>query len=392
MTRSDAFVVVRWGVHALVLGLCAVVAFAALTATTGPEIGALVLDALFLILYGAGGFTVGPARAGMRWPLWAWLGALTTLWAVLLLLRPEAAYLVFPLFFCFLHLLRPLTGVLAVVATAALAVVVLGVQSGWSAGGIIGPLIGAAVAIMIGLGYRALAAEAAARESLLAELLATQERLAETEREAGVQGERARLAREIHDTVAQGLSSIQMLLHAAERSDPDSPGVAHIRLARETAAADLAETRRFIRELTPPRLEDEGLAGALRRMADGQWARGGLQVRVRVADDLDLSMDLQTALLRLAQGAVANVIQHAQARTATIDLTRSADAVHFVIADDGRGFDPRSGRAGRSDSFGLRAAAERVDQLGGVLDVDSAPGRGTRVTIDLPVHAPEGAS
>jgi signal transduction histidine kinase len=249
--------------------------------------------------------------------------------------------------------------------------------------------VGAGVALLIGLGYQALAREAQQREALMQELLATQGQLAATERESGVLAERARLAREIHDTLAQGLSSIQMLLHAAERADPERPGVEHIRLARETAADNLAEARRFIRELTPPDLDDNGLGGALRRLAAGQWKAQGLDVAVRVSDSVELPMHLQTALLRIAQGAVANVIQHAQASGAVISLESDDSSLRFTVVDDGVGFDPQAAdaRGGRSDSFGLKAARERVAQLGGFLSVESSPGRGTTVRVDLALES-----
>ena len=108
---------------------------------------------------------------------------------------------------------------------------------------------------------------------------------------------------------------------------------------------------------------------------------------VDVPDSVSLPMHLQTALLRIAQGAVANVIQHAHARTATITLEQDHETTRFSVADDGTGFDPSDGggvRPGRSDSFGLQAARERVRQLGGALTVDSAPGRGTVLTVTLP--------
>jgi signal transduction histidine kinase len=219
------------------------------------------------------------------------------------------------------------------------------------------------------------------------ELLDTRDQLAVTEHESGVLAERARLAREIHDTLAQGLSSIQLLLHAAERADPDGPGVEHIRLARETAATGLVDARRFIRELAPPDLDDQGLGGALRRLAHTQWAAQGLEVEVRVADAVPLPMHVQTALLRIAQGAIANVVQHAHADSAVIELVADADGLRFTVSDDGDGFDLRAAESGdggaTSDSFGLQAARERVQQLGGTLVVESAPGRGTSLTVLL---------
>lgn len=384
--RRPLFAALRIALHVLVVALSALVLVRAVLDPAGPRWGQVLLVALLVGTYLAGGATVAPARRGRRAPLLLWLAAITLLWAVLVLLRPEAAYLVFPLFFLYLHLLRPVAGVLAVVVTTAVAILALGLAGTWSIGGVVGPLIGAAVALLIGLGYRAFAIESAERDRLLGELVDTRDQLAATEHEAGVLAERARLAREIHDTVAQGLSSIQMLLHAAERADPDGAGVEHVRLARETAASSLADTRRFIRELTPPQLDDQGLGGALRRLAAEDWSRRGLDVTVRVADGLDLPMHQQTALLRIAQGAVANVLQHAQAGRAGIDLRADGSALHLEISDDGRGFETAETAvtgAARSDSFGLRAIRERVAQLGGTMDVRSAPGEGTVLTVDL---------
>ena len=163
----------------------------------------------------------------------------------------------------------------------------------------------------------------------------------------------------------------------------------HIRLARETAADNLAEARRFIRELTPPDLDDNGLGGALRRLAVGQWQAQGLAVTVRVSDSIELPMQLQTALLRIAQGAVANVIQHAHAAAAVITLESDGVGLRFTVVDDGAGFDLQAAdaRGGRSDSFGLTAARERVDQLGGVLSVESSPGRGTTLRVELALES-----
>lgn len=381
---TPVFVGLRTGLHVLfvaLVGLVVIRAIVAPTAVSGAVIGGA---AALLVTYGIGAAVPGVAGEPRRWSVSLWLAVLSAEWVALVWLTPEAAYLVFPLFFLYLHLLGRVWGAAAIVVATAVAIVALGLHGGWSVGGVVGPLVGAGVALLIGLGYQALAREAHERELLMRELLATRGQLAATEHESGVLAERARLAREIHDTLAQGLSSIQMLLHAAERVDPDRPGVEHIRLARETAAANLADARRFIRELTPPDLEDRGLGGALRRLAAGQWHAQGLRVVVRVSDAVDLPMHVQTALLRIAQGAIANVIQHAQASTATISLAVGEGGVVFTITDDGIGFDPGGAVArGRSDSFGLQATRERVDQLGGTLAIDSAPGRGTVLTIEL---------
>jgi signal transduction histidine kinase len=379
-TLTPVFVGLRTGLHVLFAALLALVVVRVVVAQDDTVWAESGLAALFAVLYvlGARVATVRGSRRALVGALW--ITGLTAVWVALLVLVPEAAYLVFPLFFLYLHVLPRIVGPAAVVVATAVAVVALGVHGGFTVGGVIGPLVGAGVALLIGLGYRALAREAVEREALVAELLATRDLLAATERQQGVLTERARLAREIHDTVAQGLSSIQMLLHAAEAADGDRPGIDHIRLARSTAADGLADTRRFIRELAPPSL-DAGLAAALRRLSQ-QWRRAGLRIEVAVPPGgVDLTMDVQTALLRIAQGAVANVAQHADATTADIGLTVSATDATLVVHDDGVGFDPDLVDTGTSDSFGLRAMAERVEQLGGGLTVDSAPGRGTTVTV-----------
>lgn len=380
-TLTPVFVGLRTGLHVLFAALLALVVVRVVVVQDDTVWAESGLAALFAVLYVLGA-RVATVRGPRRTLVGAlWIAALTTVWVALLVLVPEAAYLVFPLFFLYLHVLPRIVGPVAVVVATAISIVALGVHGGFTVGGVIGPLVGAGVALLIGLGYRALAREAVEREALVAELLATRDLLAATERQQGVLTERARLAREIHDTVAQGLSSIQMLLHAAEAADGERPGIDHIRLARSTAADGLADTRRFIRELAPPSL-DAGLAAALGRLSQ-QWRRDGLRIEVSVpTGGADLTMDVQTALLRIAQGAVANVAQHAGATTVDIGLTLSPTSATLVVHDDGVGFDrDRVGLdTATSDSFGLRAMAERVEQLGGGLTVDSAPGRGTTVT------------
>ncbi|MGZ8805279.1 MAG: sensor histidine kinase, partial [Microbacterium sp.] len=136
---------------------------------------------------------------------------------------------------------------------------------------------------------------------------------------------------------------------------------------------------------TPPLLDEQSIGGALRRLAADTWRRPGLAVEVRAADAIALPMDVQSALLRVAQGAMANVVTHSRAAHATVSLTGTDDVVLLVITDDGAGFTPSdlvSGAGGTS--FGLRAIRERVEQFGGTVEVRSAPGEGTRLTVAIP--------
>ncbi|MDQ1136004.1 signal transduction histidine kinase [Microbacterium sp. SORGH_AS 1204] len=392
-TLAPVFAGLRAGLHVLFCALLALVVVRVLL--TDGSVRALTLAGLLGVVYLAGLWLARARRTdidhagGRKSGAGAlWLAALTVVWAALMWFVPEAAYLVFTLFFLYLHLLPGAAGPLAVVSTTALTIVAFAVHGGLTVGGVVGPVVGAGVALLIGLGYAALERRAAEREALLAELLATRDRLAAAQREQGVLAERARLAREIHDTVAQGLSSIQMLLYAAERADAAGPGIEHVRLARLTAGEGLAEARRFIRELAPPSLHN-GLGPALERLA-GEWgAREAPAVTVDVASTVALPMDAQTALLRIAQGALANIAQHARAGRVSIRLQPVGDLVRLEIADDGDGFDPRSAAVAASgtDSFGLRAMRERVDQLDGRLDVVSAPGAGTTIAVTLPAAA-----
>lgn len=391
MTHSalaPVFTGLRLGLHALLIGLAGFAVVRAFVVSAPGASRTLVVGAAFVAVYLAGAWTARTGRAAgtsRRGFALAWVAALTLLWAALVWLSPEGAYLVFPLFFLYLHVLPGSGGVAVIVVTTAFAILALGLHLGFSIGGVIGPLVGAGVALLIGLAYRALRREAEERDRLLTELVRTRQQLAETEREQGALAERARLARDIHDTVAQGLSSIQMLLRAAERSTP-GPGADYLKLARETAADSLAETRQIIRELTPTRL-DSGLADALRRLGQEQTRRTSVPVAVTAAEDIHLPMGTQTALLRIAQGALSNAMRHASASHAAVDLTVVGETATLTVRDDGCGFDVSTAVADPlgSDSFGLRAMRERVEQLDGILEVVSAPGQGTTITARLPI-------
>lgn len=374
---TPVFTGLRFGLHALTAVLWGVVIVRVVVEPPAAPIWALAGCVVFAAVYLLGATVARWRRVAVTR---LWLVALTVTWLGLLLLVPEAAYLAFPIFFLYLHLLPGVAGPMAVGAATAACVLGIGWHSGFTVGGVVGPVVGAGVALLIGLGYRALQREAVVREQLLRELIQAQDRLAASEREQGMLAERARLAREIHDTVAQSLSSIGMLLHAAERADQEHPGAGYIRTARQTAGTALAETRVIVRELTPPALDD-GLVSALRRIAA---TTAGVAVGVEAPDRVELPMEVQTTVLRIVQGAMANVVQHADATQVMIRLAVTEGEVRLEIDDDGVGFDPARQQRGSTDSFGLRAIGERVDQLDGDLVVRSAPGRGTTIGVRIP--------
>ncbi|GAA3519623.1 sensor histidine kinase [Dietzia aurantiaca] len=313
-----------------------------------------------------------------------WLTAVLALWAALVVQVPEAAYLVFPLFFLALFLLGSWAGAAAVAGLAAVAVIALGLHNGFTPAGVVGPVVGALVALGLAAGVRALYSESQARREVIAELVAARSELASREREVGRETERARLAGEIHDTVAQGLASIGMLLHAAERADPGHPAIEPIRLAREVAGENLTETRRLIEALRPAPLEGVSLGGALHRVA-GRVRAEHPRVEVSVTGELPAEPppELAAVSVRVAQEALANAVKHGAPSRIGMTIAESADHIALTVTDDGRGFDPEAPRA--AASFGLDGMARRVADLGGTLAVDSEVGRGTTVRAVLPL-------
>lgn len=329
-----------------------------------------------------------------------WLTLVTALWAVLLAGSADFSWLAFPLFFLHLHVLPRRIALLTItVMTAAV------IASQWLASGlpaptlpmVLGPLLGAGFAVVTGLAYRALFLEGEAQRLAADELRRTRAELASTQHEAGVVAERERLAREIHDTLAQGLSSILLVARAAEKSlAAGDPATAAERLAlvQQTASGNLAEARSFVRGLTSPRLQESSLAESLQRLCgetETLAAARGDALRCRfelVGDPAELPPQYSVTLLRAAQASLANVRQHAKASTAVVTLAFLGDEVTLDVYDDGTGFSPEaagSGVAGRADGsgFGLRSLADRVGELDGSLEVESAPGEGTVVAIRL---------
>ncbi|WP_026369284.1 GAF domain-containing sensor histidine kinase [Kallotenue papyrolyticum] len=196
--------------------------------------------------------------------------------------------------------------------------------------------------------------------------------------------ERNRIAREIHDTLAQGLAAIALHLEAAEALTLSQPEKARrkIRQALDLARANLEEARRSVLNLRAAPLEGRTLPAALRLLAQQWTAETGVPLVTAIDSRIgQLTPAVETGLYRVAQEALTNVRKHAHARQAWLRLERSAGLLRLSIEDDGRGFDP--GQI-RPDSFGLKGMSERAHLLGGRFEVCSTPGAGTRVTIAVP--------
>jgi signal transduction histidine kinase len=229
------------------------------------------------------------------------------------------------------------------------------------------------------------------RRRLLAELEATRGELAESERRAGMLAERQRLAREIHDTLAQGFASIVTLYEAARAEVGSRPEVTLRRLEEvgRTARASLAEARRVVSALRPEALEDESLAGALDRLVRDFGVETGIPAQSTVDGEArELEPGAETTLLRVAQEALANVRKHAGASEVALTLSYLDDTIRLDVRDDGVGFEPESaGRARdgwQTGGFGLTSMRERLQSHGGTLTIETAAGEGTTVVAALP--------
>jgi signal transduction histidine kinase len=221
------------------------------------------------------------------------------------------------------------------------------------------------------------------RASLIDELNRTRAELAAANHQAGILAERQRLAGDIHDTVAQGFTSIIMLLQAAETELTRQPAAARRHLALATAAAreNLAEARALVAALAPAELASAALDGALRRLTDTVAGQLDMAAEFEVSGTpRALPKATEVVLLRVCQEALANVRKHAHARRAVVRLRYGDGLAGLDVTDDGCGFDPGAGGGG----YGLRGMRARVGQEGGRLEVRSAPGTGTTVSAEMP--------
>ncbi|MFF4256841.1 sensor histidine kinase [Streptomyces sp. NPDC001663] len=228
------------------------------------------------------------------------------------------------------------------------------------------------------------------QQRLTAELAATRGELAQRQREAGRLAERARIARDLHDTLAQELSGSRMLLQAAERDFSRNPDAAlrQVRAVSEALGAHLEETRTIISDLTPPALERDDLDTALRELCTRpQPTAAASRITFRTqGEPFPLPAEQAVTLLRVAQGLLANACEHAGATHIHVILAYRDGTAALEVRDDGTGFDPHSALPNGTDrGFGLAAARDRLSTLGGTLVVDSAPGRGARIRAVLPV-------
>lgn len=206
-------------------------------------------------------------------------------------------------------------------------------------------------------------------------------------REAGVLDERQRMAGEIHDVLAQGLTGIVTQLEAADAAaDRPADWRRHHDAAKRLARDSLTEARRSVQALRPQTLTESALPEAIGEVVDG-WSQlhGVNAALITTGTPKPLLPEIETTLLRTAQEALANVARHAAASRVALTLSYMEDLVTLDVRDDGAGFDPAAPReAGPHGGYGLSAMRERVSRIAGTLEVESEPGGGTAVSACVP--------
>ncbi len=242
-------------------------------------------------------------------------------------------------------------------------------------------------------------------EASMRENAGLHEQLLAGAREAGVLDERQRMAREIHDTLAQGLVGIITQLEAAAQGGNGAQR--HTDAALDLARESLAEARRSVQALAPAQLDEVRLPDALAAVGARWSGLTGVVTRTNTTGTpLAVRPEVEVALLRTGQEALANVAKHAQASTVALTLSYMDDVVSLDVRDDGVGFPAANGGsagaagaalragpptvpapAGANGGFGLTAMRQRIEQLGGELAVESEPGGGTTIAASIPVGA-----
>lgn len=361
--------------HLVFLVLWLVCGFRSLTVATHPWWTGVVLLALL------GWYVAGLALPRLARPAapQVWLLVLAGLWALSVVLSPENIWLAFSIWLLAGHVFRLVPAiafsllVLAVVVTAPVH------HSGvWSVAAIVGPAVGGVFAVGI------------SRSLIL--LVRQGDELAEAQHESGVMTERERLSRDIHDTLAQGFSSIVLLARAGEESADPARLRAVLEQIEQTAQDNLIDARRLVQALAPADLDDSGLVPALQRLLVRLAQETGVRTALDAEDFPALSTTAEVALLRVAQSALANVRAHATATRVAVSLVEVDGTVRMDVVDDGTGFDAAAWESRtRGDvargGYGLRAMRDRLSHLGGGLEVESEPGEGVALSAWLPLQA-----
>ncbi|AGZ44961.1 sensor histidine kinase [Actinoplanes friuliensis] len=291
------------------------------------------------------------------------------------------SYLLFALCPMIFMLLRVRPAVVAVIGANVVPLIAGFLRGGadWYFVTHLGPIfvMSAALAVWLGIWINRVIEQSTERAALIAELESSRAEVARLSHETGVAAERARLAGEIHDTLAQGFTSIITLLQAADPALADE----RLALAVRTARENLAESRALVAALAPAALGSGSLPDSVRRQATRLTEESGIPATCRVSGDArPLPTAVEVVLLRATQEALTNVRRHAAAHEVAVLLAYGERSVRLVVRDDGRGFDQ-----GAADGFGLPGMRARAEQVNGTLTVRSDPETGTLIEVEVPV-------
>jgi signal transduction histidine kinase len=375
---------------AYIVGMCAVAVVSVflvddLVPGRAPTVAAAVLVALAVWLTVAGRGVPRMGGVGVR--SICYVAVATALWALAMWFSPAAVAAVpalYPVIFSTLPL--------AVAVGTALAVTLVPLAMDVAASGLQSPHLPVAVAMtllgliagpIVGIMVVTTVRQRIRLAAVVAELEHSRAEASRLSRQAGVAAERERLAREIHDTLAQGFTSIVTLAQAVQAELDSDPHAAakHVELIRNTARANLSEARTMVSSLTPAALDSGSLAAAIRRQCDAFAAETGVPVAVTTDPDLPSSaMASNVVLLRAAQESLANVRKHAGATAVSVTLATDDDVLRLTLADNGIGLG-----ADHHDGYGLNGMRARAAQVGGSLRLAETPGGGVTVVVELPV-------
>lgn len=379
----------HWMWSAYIAGVCVVAAAACflfddLLPGRSPVIAAVLLAALLAWLVAAG--RAVPRLGELGWRPVVYIVVAAVLWIVAMWFAP-AAFIAIPALYPVVFSTLPLTA--AVAASMLITLIPLtvdiatnGVGSAHLSIGIAMTLLGLVAGPIIGTMVVTTVRQRIRLAELLAELEASRAEGARLSREAGAAAERQRLAHEIHDTLAQGFTSIIALAQAVDaelRTDP-AAAARHIALIDSTARANLSESRTMVSSLTPAALDDDSISAAIRRQCDAFSAETGVPVTLATDPDLPPSaMAAKVVLLRAAQETLSNIRRHARATAVTVALSTADNRLRLCVSDNGTGLGE-----GHRDGFGLRGMRARAEQIGGTLTIGATPGGGVTVALEVP--------
>ena len=389
-TRQDVWVRTIVGWHIAFWLMIALVVVGILTDpdhAVGTRRAALALLAVLAVAYAVLGTPASRSRD--QWRARAYLAVLILVVPTVVALAPDSTFLLFlayPQVWFFADKVRDgVVGTVALTLGVAVAFVVVFGNSAENLRSIALSLgVSLLFSLLLGLWIARVIDQSKGRAELIDQLEATRAELATAHHAAGVMAERERFAREIHDTLAQGFTSVVMLAQAAQVQLSRSPAAVpdQLHAIEETARENLAEARAVVAAFSPVALEGTDLSGALRRLAERFTDETGIEVDLGLGAEVEptqLARDREVVLLRAAQEALANVRRHADARRVTIRLRLDNGAAEVEVSDDGSGFDPSA-----VHGFGLSGMRGRVEGIGGEMAVVTGPGRGTQVRVSVP--------